>query len=139
MKRSFCIISLLLVVSLLAALFPSFLIDTAYAADDAPKYIITSNVEWATEKTDTTKPYLKTGSSFIANETQIDYAKTQALQIENYTSLVGLELDYVEVDGVKIYYSDMAQHTTTPVVFDTSACPNLNGRQVRIRLSKNNP
>ena len=139
MKRSFRIISLVLALALFFSLFPSSLIPTAFAAEEAPKYVITSNVGWATEQTDTTKPYLASGSKWLADGKAIDYSATQAVQIANYTSISDtIPLSYAEVDGLKIYYSEFAKYTS-PTAIDTSTCPNLNGRQVRIRLNKGNP
>ena len=143
MKRSFRIISLVLALTLVFSLFPSFWAGTAFAAEDAAKYVITSNVEWASDKTDTTKPYLrlKNGKKWIegGDGTQIDATITQAIQIANYTSISEtLPLSYAEVDGLKIYYSDFAKYED-PTVIDTKTCPNLNGRQVKIRLNNGNP
>ena len=114
-----------------------------FAAEDAAKYVITSNVEWASDKTDTTKPYLrlKNGKKWIegGDGTQIDATLTQLIQIANYTSISEtLSLSYAEVDGLKIYYSDFAKYED-PTVIDTKTCPNLNGRQVKIRLNSGNP
>lgn len=139
MKRSFRIISLVLALALVFSLFPSFLVPTAFAAEEAPKYVITSNVGWATEQTDTTKPYLASGRKWLADGQAIDYSTTQAVQIANYTSISEtLPLSYAEVDGLKIYYSEFAKYSTSTVI-DTSTCPNLNGRTVAIRLNKGNP
>lgn len=139
MKRSFRIISFALALTLIFSLFPSFLAGTAFAAEETPKYVITSNVGWASEQTDTTKPYLASGSKWLADGQAIDYATTQAVQIANYTSISEtLPLSYAEVDGLKIYYSDFAKYKR-PTAIDTSTCPNLNGRQVKIRLNRGNP
>lgn len=58
---------------------------TAFAAEETPKYVITSNVEWASDKTDTTKPYLrlKNGKKWIegGDGTPIDATQTQIIQI----------------------------------------------------------
>lgn len=142
-KRSFRIISLVLALTLVFSLFPSFLAGTAFAAEEAAKYVITSNVEWASDKTDTTKPYLrlKNGKTWIegGDGTQIDATLTQLIQIANYTSISEtLPLSYAEVDGLKIYYSEFAKYTSATAI-DTSTCPNLNGRQVKIRLNSGNP
>ena len=139
MKRSFRIISFALALTLIFSLFPSFLAGTAFAAEETPKYVITSNVGWASEQTDTTKPYLASGSKWLADGQAIDYATTQAVQIANYTSISEtLPLSYAEVDGLKIYYSDFAKYKR-PTAIDTSTCPNLNGRQVKIRLNSGKP
>ena len=143
MKRSFRIISFALALTLIFSLFPSCLAGTAFAAEEAAKYIITSNVEWASDKTDTTKPYLrlKNGKKWIegGDGTPIDATQTQLIQIANYTSISEtLPLSYAEVDGLKIYYSDFAKYED-PTAIDTSTCPNLNGRQVKIRLNRGNP
>ena len=67
MKRCSRIISFFLALILLFSLFPSALFNTAFAAEESAKYVITSNVEWASDKTDTTKPYLrlKNGKKWI--------------------------------------------------------------------------
>ena len=139
MKSSFRIISLVLALTLVFSLFPSFWAGTAFAAEETPKYVITSNVGWAAEHTDTTKPYLASGKKWLADGQTIDYSTTQAVQIANYTSISEtLPLSYAEVDGLKIYYSEFAKYSTSTAI-DTSTCPNLHGRQVRIRLNKGNP
>lgn len=139
-KRSFRIISFALALTLIFSLFPSFLAGTAFAAEEAAKYVITSNVEWASDKTDTTKPYLrlKNGKKWIegGDGTPIDATQTQLIQIANYTSISEtLPLSYAEVDGLKIYYSEFEKDIT----IDTSTCPNLNGREVAVRVNNGNP
>lgn len=139
MKRCSRILSFVLVLTLLISIFPSCLGNTVFAADAEPKYVVTSNIGFATDKTDATKPYLTAGKKWIASGTVIDYNNTQGLQIENYTSIAkSVTLDYIEIDGRKIYYSEFEKHTTASQI-DTKECPNLNGRTVKIRLNKGNP
>mgnify|MGYP007084618622 CR=1 FL=1 len=108
MKSSFRIISLVLALTLVFSLFPSFWAGTAFAAEETPKYVITSNVGWAAEHTDTTKPYLASGKKWLADGKAIDYSATQAVQIANYTSISDtIPLSYAEVDGLKIYYYNL--------------------------------
>lgn len=134
MKRGSRIISLCLALTLVFSLLPSALISTVFAAEEVPKYIVTSNVGWASEATDTTKPYLTNEENCIINGTSIDYNSPQVVVIENYGSISeALPLSYVEVDGLKIYGSDFESHKKYFAV-DTSSCPNLNGRAVEIRL-----
>ena len=140
MKRCSRIISFFLALILLFSLFPSALFNTAFAAEESAKYVITSNVEWASDKTDTTKPYLrlKNGKKWIegGDGTPIDATQTQLIQIANYTSISEtLPLSYAEVDGLKIYYSEFEKDIT----IDTSTCPNLNGREVAVRVNNGNP
>ncbi len=139
MKRCSRIISLVLALALLTSLFPTFLVDTVFAEDNTPKYVVSSNVEWASSSRDTTKPFLKTGNTWIKDGTLIDYSTTQGLQIANYTKIAdNLLLDYIEVDGLKIYRAEFEKYNT-PNLIDTSSCPNLKGRTVRIRLNRKNP
>lgn len=141
MKRCSRILSFILVLTLLISIIPSCLGNTVFAADAEPKYVVTSNIGFATDKTDATKPYLSAGTKWIASGTVtvIDYNNTQGLQIENYTSIAkSVTLDYIEIDGRKIYYSEFEKYTTASQI-DTKACPNLNGRTVKIRLNKGNP
>lgn len=136
MKRGSRIISLCLALTLVFSLLPSALISTVFAAEEVPKYIVTSDVGWASEATDTTKPYLTNEESCIINGTPIDYNSPQVVAIENYGSISEtLPLSYVEVDGLKIYGTVFESHKKYFVV-DTSSCPNLNGRTVEIRLKK---
>ena len=108
--------------------------STVFAAEEVPKYIVTSDVGWASEATDTTKPYLTNEEDCIINGTSIDYNSPQVVVIENYGSISEtLPLSYVEVDGLKIYGTVFESHKKYFVV-DTSSCPNLNGRTVEIRL-----
>ena len=134
MKRGSRIISLCLALTLVFSLLPSALISTVFAAEEVPKYIVTSDVGWASEATDTTKPYLTNEEDCIINGTSIDYNSPQVVVIENYGSISEtLPLSYVEVDGLKIYGTVFESHKKYFVV-DTSSCPNLNGRTVEIRL-----
>ena len=139
MRRCSRVLSFVLAFTLLISLVPSCLTDTVFAADTDPKYVVTSNIGFATDAADTTKPYLASGKKWIANETVIDYTSSQGLQIDNYPSIEEtVPLDYIEVDGRKIYYSEFAQHTAATVI-DTTSCPNLNGRTVKIRLNSGKP
>ena len=124
MRRCSRVLSFVLAFTLLISLVPACLTDTVFAADTDPKYVVTSNIGFATDAADTTKPYLASGKKWIANETVIDYTSSQGLQIDNYPSIEEtVPLDYIEVDGRKIYYSEFAQHTAATVI-DTTSCPN---------------
>ena len=139
MRRCSRVLSFVLAFTLLILLVPSCFTDTVFAADTPPKYVVTSNIGFATDADDTKKPYLASGKKWIANETIIDYTSSQGLQIDNYPSIKETaQLDYIEVDGRKIYYSEFAQYTSATAI-DTSSCPNLNGRTVKIRLNSGKP
>lgn len=109
---------------------------TAFAEEEAPKYVITSNVELTEDTNSTTAPALK--KSYITNDV-IDKSKGQVFLLANYSSIKDkFPLAYVEIDGLKVYLSDFERYTSLTKI-DTSSCPNLQGREVQIRLFKSCP
>ena len=131
------VLSLLLAVVMALSLLPM----SVLAAESEPKYVVSSNVEWATDKSDTEKPYLRNKKNYItADGLAIQYSATQAIWIENYTAIAEkCPLNYIEIEGLKIYYSDFVNQGDNFGTVDTSSCPNLNGREVQIRLYKGGP
>lgn len=69
----------------------------------------------------------------------IDKSKGQVFLLANYSSIKDkFPLAYVEIDGLKVYLSDFERYTSLTKI-DTSSCPNLQGREVQIRLFKSCP
>ena len=135
MKRCSRIISFFLALTLLIGLLPGSLVIPAFAAVE-PKYVVSSNVELTEDTNSTTAPALK--KSYITNDV-IDKSKGQVFLLANYSSIKDkFPLAYVEIDGLKVYLSDFERYTSLTKI-DTSSCPNLQGREVQIRLFKSCP
>lgn len=135
MKRCSRIISFFLALTLLIGLLPGSLVIPAFAAVE-PKYVVSSNVELTEDTNSTTAPALK--KSYITNDV-IDKSKGQVFLLANYSSIKDkFPLAYVEIDGLKGYLSDFERYTSLTKI-DTSSCPNLQGREVQIRLFKSCP
>lgn len=135
MKRCSRIISFFLALTLLIGLLPGSLVIPAFAAVE-PKYVVSSNVELTEDTNSTTAPALK--KSYITNDV-IDKSKGQVFLLANYSSIKDkFPLAYVEIDGLKVYLSDFEGYTSLTKI-DTSSCPNLQGREVQIRLFKSCP
>lgn len=135
MKRCSRIISFFLALTLLIGLLPGSLVIPAFAAVE-PKYVVSSNIELTEDTNSTTAPALK--KSYITNDV-IDKSKGQVFLLANYSSIKDkFPLAYVEIDGLKVYLSDFERYTSLTKI-DTSSCPNLQGREVQIRLFKSCP
>lgn len=138
MKKSSRIISFLLAFALFVATLPVSLSVPTLAADtdSVPKYVVTTNVPFTDDRDSTTAPYLE--KSYITDDI-IDRNEPQVFSIENYASICeNIPLDYVEIDGLKVYLSDFKAKKKFKSI-DTSSCPNLNGRTVQICYKKDRP
>lgn len=108
---------------------------------EAPKIVVTSNVEFATSGTSSEvkdKPLIKVTNA-VNNE--INKAKHQSINVSNYHYIKDTyQLEYVEVDGLKIYLSKYEQAGATMSVLSRgdADCPNLNGREIWYRMAENN-
>ena len=121
-------------------------------AAEGPRLIINSNVEWATSKSSTEAPYLSgvwfdeepedwDDEDSYAGAIDSDYiikpSTNETLFVENYNAIQETcPLDYVEIAGLKLYFSDFATCSTwNNVTFDAKEYPGLFGKGIRIQFN----
>ncbi len=137
------ILSLFLVLIMVLGILPSAALAEETTAEK-PKYRITCNLDYqqwlyGVDNTPTDKPVVQFTNMPDYNhilsydnpdDFVIDRSKIQSVTLTKYTSIADqFPLDYIEVDGYKIYASDFEATGSTFMKIDTTdICPNLNGR-----------